>query len=326
MIGQAIGVIVNLFRFHKLKMLAVFVLSLLFFIANFPQEDLSDWVSAKATQATGTYMQFDRMGINLIPSPGITVEDAVIEPMALPAIEAKKLDAAVSVMSALTAKLAVTADLQGIFKGDVNLDFAQAGGNMNNIAIGASGINLEDVSGFIRKGNLMQPALALEGGLNLNTDLKVDHTFEQQPSGTIGADIKAFKIPGQTIMIDFNGVPVPMPLPALDIGAVNLKAKMGDGQMDIEQMKFGGPNSDLKGTIKGTVKMNLVRGPAGAIPVINDYNLNIDITAAKSFLNSDMGKSMTLFLGSKVKKDDANETQYAFALRLDPNSRQPVVQ
>ena len=61
--------IIQVFRFHKLKILLIFGSAILFFAMFFPFSDLTDFVTAKVLEGTGNQVLFqaDSLDLGLFP-------------------------------------------------------------------------------------------------------------------------------------------------------------------------------------------------------------------------------------------------------------------
>src|SRR3954471_23117121 len=77
---------INIFRHHKLKVVCGLLSFLVFLFLLFPFSDLSDLVSAQIAEATQgqVYIQFEKMGLGLIPRPSVSLKDTTIITRQLP--------------------------------------------------------------------------------------------------------------------------------------------------------------------------------------------------------------------------------------------------
>lgn len=319
MLQQIVNAIRDILRNHKLKIAAALGFALIFSVLLFPFGDLSDLVTAKVSEATGgaLYVQFDEMGLSLIPSVGVKMDNVVIESPQLPSLTADSVSFSPWILGALGAKMGGTLDAEGLFKGNVRLvlhegEKLKSEARAKNIDVEATEIALPAVSEFLRSGNLL--SLVMQGNLALNTNLKVDPTFKEQPDGTLGLNISGFTLPSQS----FNTQMGPVQSPNLRLGKVAMKAKLKSGRLEIEDMTFGGAKEDLSGKIKGELGLILQPdGTGGVRPIVSSYDLKIDLMASKAFMDPSINPASGLlngFLG-QYKSESPQGTRFAFRLR-----------
>ncbi len=316
--GQALEPIVNLFRFHKLKMLVVLLFAVVFSLWIFPSGDLSDIVSDQATRGSGMYIQLEGLSLAFNPGPGIHAENLVIEPPDMPAIDAASAEVYPSIIDAILGKTAAAAYLSGLFKGDVSVDVSEgdkmkSGERVKNLTLVTERLDLSRVGDYMRDANMMN--LELKGAMNLNTTMSIDPAFTNQPSGTAAVDIANFSLPAQTLQTQMG----PIQTPPLALGKLSVQAKMNDGQLELQEVNFGGAKDGLSGKVKGQIVMNMRRVGAVVSPVIGNYKLGIDLTIPKSFMTSNpmIGGLLDGMVG-KFKKETANEVRYTFAAQGVP--------
>jgi type II secretion system protein N len=291
-------------------------LSVVFAILLFPPGDLSDIVSEQVTKATGTYTQFDGIEISLIPSPGVRADNILIEPSNLPSISASSAEAGVAVLSALTGRKGANLKLSGLFKGDVEVDFNEgeklkSGERAQTISVSTARVSLNDVTDYLRSGDLAP--VSLNGLIDMKSQLKLDPKFETQPSGTLGLEVNSFVLPSQTIQTQV----FPVELPSLELGKVVLQAKMGDGQIEIQEMNFGGTKEGISGKIRGNLGMTLRPMRGGVQPMVGNYQLSVDLVMQRSFFdaNSKSSLGMALIMIERFKQESPNEVRYSFNMK-----------
>lgn len=321
--SQILSPILNVFKNHKLKLLSVIALALVFFVLMFPGSDLGDLVAAQVNRNPAIYVQFDELNLSFFPTPGIGANEVAIEPRGLPSLKAESISAHVLLGKLLGLKLGVSVSARKIFKGDVDFSYAQgakakSGIPSDEISIQAEGLNLDSVSDYLRSAGLLP--LKLVGNLKLNTQMKLDHLFADQPSGTASLEIPGFAIPSQTIMVDFNGVPVPQQLPNLEFGKINVRsAKIGDGVLDLQDVAIGDGKSEINGKIKGTIGLQIRSGPQPR-PEMNSMDLAMDLMVDKSFLERNQKSVLGGFLiliPQNLKQDTPKGTRLAFRMRVN---------
>jgi type II secretion system protein N len=323
MMNQLLAPLHTLFRFYKLKALATLGIALLLFIFLFPNTDLSDMVSAQVAKATGIYVQMNDLSFDLLPSPGLGAKDVSIEPPRVPPLKVGGAHAAFMVTKLITAKLGATANLEKIFRGDVGLSFAQgdkakSGERFAELDLHADRLSLDDVSDYLKSAGLL--GVKLQGNLKVDSNMKVDPGFADQPNGTSSLEIAGLSVPGQSIMVDFNGVPVPQQIPTLDIGRVSLKTlRMNDGTLEIQDLNLGDTKSEISGKIRGSMGLRFRKNPVGVQPEISNVDLAMDITVDKDFLDRNQKTVIGGFLilvPANLQQDTAKGKRLAFRMKL----------
>lgn len=315
--SQVVQFITNLFRFHKLKFFAVAMFALFFGLIRFPYDDLSDLISSKISEATAGvwYLQFDRLNLAFLP-PGLQMENVLIESARLPTVNAASLKISPWIMGALTAKKGVSVDAEGVFKGHLVLSFKEgetlkSGDRMQNIDVQANRVALPNLSEFLRDGNML--SLAMQGAMDMTSQLAIDPLFDSQPKGNVGIKIGGFSLPSQS----FNTQMGPLQTPTLKLGNVNLQTKMGDGKLEIEEMNFGTTKDDMNGKLRGELGLTMRRDASGVRPTIGGYDLRIDMTIRKAFMEtaSKSGAGLAFVMVEKFKSETPQGTRFHFRVK-----------
>jgi type II secretion system protein N len=326
LISALVDGVKSLFAFHKFKIFMALMFTLLFFVLLFPFNDLADLVTTKVSDATGgsVYLQLDKMGLNIVPV-GVQMETVSIENAQLPGLNMDTLTLSPWIMGALAFKRGATVEAGGLFKGNVHVTVHEGSkvsgdGTVQNVGLIANDIALPAVTEYLRTGNIA--SLGVLGSLNLETDLVIDPAFKDQPSGTLGAKISGLGLPSQSLMTAMGA----MQTPALKLGAMSLKAKLGGGRIEIEEMTFGGSKEDLSGKIKGELLVNFQPdGRGGATPIVSTYNLLIDMTASKQFMDPSLNPTSGLlggFLG-QFRSETPQGSRFAFRMKQPKMPGQP---
>jgi type II secretion system protein N len=319
-------------RLHKMKFLAVIGFTLMFAFILFPFNDLGDLITAKIAEGTGNqlYVQFDGLGVNVIPAVRVRMDDVLIESGNLPPIKATGLAIAPWVIGALSGRQGVSVDAQGLFGGIVVADYRQgeklkSGDREVNLAVDGQGLKLPAVTEFLRESGML--TISLTGIADLNTQLKLDPLFDNQPSGAVGLNIAGFSLPGQTLQMNMNGAMMPVQLPELKFGKTKVAAKIGGGQIDIQDFSFGSGAESLSGQAKGNVGLSFRREGQTVRPMITAYELNVDLMVKKEFLtaNEKGGVGMALSFLNNYRKDTPQGWRYAFKVKGNPNSPMPEI-
>lgn len=323
--GKITALLSGLFRHHKLKIVYVFVFAAAFFVLCFPNEDLSDWVTAQINRSSpGVYLQMDDLHLALLPSPGVGAENVVFETRGRPAIHAGVMHLAPLISKLITFKLGVALDVEKIFGGTVALEYGQgdkakSGASFSEISVHAERLSLDDLSGFLRAANIA--GFRLQGIARADVPtLRLDPLFGDQPSGVFSLDISSFVIPAQTLMVNMNGVIVPQPLPTLDLGRLSLQgAKLADGVLDIPELQIGDSKGELHGKIKGTMGLQLRKMGEAVYPEVSAVNLNLRLVADKSFVDRNQKTVLGGFfilMPPQCKQETAKGTEINCTLKI----------
>ncbi|MES2856331.1 MAG: type II secretion system protein GspN [Bdellovibrionota bacterium] len=322
--------VTNIFKFHKFKIVLIFVFALIFGFILFPFGDLSDVVTAKVSEYTGgqVYLQFDDLNVSALPAPGVALTEVLVETQTLPSLKAGELNVRPWILGALMAKTGLSLDAVDLFGGVVAADYREgdklkSGERMKSIAVDAQGVDLPNLTTFLRDGGILN--MALEGKIDLSTQLQVDPVFDDQPTGNIGFTVNGLTLPSQTMTVDFNGAAMPLPLPELRLGKTILAAEMNEGNLRINQLSFGGPAESLSGQITGLVAMELRRENTGVRPVIGGYDLNVDMTLKKEFMAAYGQRFGFVFGMLKGRRETPQGTRFAFKASLKPGMMLPEI-
>lgn len=309
----------NVFRFHKMKIFAIVVFAFIFVVLLFPYDDISDLATTKIAEASGgaLFVQFDNLNLNLGSKLGFRLENVVIESAMLPPVNAESVILAPWLAGALSARMGGSMDAEGIFKGNLSVDFQEgdklkSGIRAQNIEIQAGRIALPALTDFLRSSNLL--SLDLQGLLDLNSSISVDPGFETQPHGTIGVKIDSFTFPEQSVAVQQFGQ---IPIPTLKFSKVSLQGKLNEGRLEIEDLSLGGPKDEVIGKIKGELGLSFRRGPAGVQPVIGASDLRIDLTASNAMLKANESSPLGLVFKffDACKKPAGESTKFIFRMK-----------
>jgi type II secretion system protein N len=97
---------------------------------------------------------------------------------------------------------------------------------------------------------LLEAGVRLKGVVEkLDTELELVGGRLSQANGVISAKGKSF-------VVDPSAFSLPLPLPILDLGALDLQARLDKGRMNIEKFSIGTPGKDLE--VRGTGSIQLM--------------------------------------------------------------------
>lgn len=308
---SAIG---SIFRFHKLKIFALIVFTNIFAVLIFPYSDLADLLTVKVAELTGNqvYIQADSLGLSLSPGPGAKLENVVVESPTLPTVKAASIAISPSILSLITMSPSFSARAEDLFDGNVDVSLSpsgktQAGVERQAIKVDAQEITLKALSEFLREMNMAD--LRLQGSLDVQTGMKVDPTFEDQPDGTVNLNVKNFNYPARSVDLGLG----PIQIPEVKLQQVQGKAAIKDGRLTFEQLQLGSDGDELNGSISGDIGMTLKRGPDGSIaPQFGSYNLQVALNVSANFQKR---ASLFLIMADNFKKPTAAGYAYNFRVR-----------
>jgi type II secretion system protein N len=304
----------NIFRFHKLKIVAVIFFSIFFAVLIFPYSDLADLMTVKVAEATNNqvYVQADRLSFSISPGLGAKLENVVVESPTLPPLKAGSISVAPSIMALITMSPNFSAKAEDIFSGNVDLSVSpggktRGGNDRHDIEVDAQQIALNALSEFLRDMNMGD--LRMEGSLDVQSGMRIDPGFGDQPEGAVNLTINKFIYPARAIDMGLG----PIQVPEVKLQQVQGKATMKDGRLTFEQLQLGSAGDELNGNISGDIGMNLVRTPDGNVaPQFGSYNLQIALNVSSNFQKR---AGLFLIMADAYKKPTPNGYAYNFKVR-----------
>ncbi len=281
--------IIQLFRFHKLKMLTVIGSSIGVMLLLFPFSDLTDLLTQKVMEATKNQvlLQVDKLDLGFFPTPSINGEGVTVDVGTWPTIEAKKLSISPSMFSLISLStgspptaLRVSVDADGFLGGKFYIFHKPDGTNdegakKNHVTIKAESIQLGEIQKFV------DSPIAFEGKANLDTDFSFFPAFDGQPEGEVHVTSRALKIPPGNIPTQFG----PIPMPGVSWSQFLLKARMAASNLYIDDLAFGAAKDPMSGRVKGQMNVKVDRNG----PILGAYDLKVELnvtTAAERDLDT----------------------------------------
>jgi type II secretion system protein N len=256
----------------------VFGIGVLFFLISFPTGDLGDFVSTKVSEVSQNqvFLQFSEFGFNLFP-PALNFEQVYVETPYLPALTTENLSISPSISSMISKKPYGSVYADGLFKGEVKIQLKKGTSTENiperhRLIVNAEKLDLKALhDGF----NL---PVALNGFLNLNLDAQADPNMAEQPEADVLITIDNFVLPTATVSTMMG----PLTLPEIKLERVEIKGRLSNGSLIIEQGDIGNTKDELTGKIKGNWALS-INAAQGFAPNLGAYNFDIDLTTKKSF-------------------------------------------
>ena len=303
----------NVFRFHKLKIVAVVFFTIVFAILIFPYSDLADLMTVKVAEATNNqvYIQADSLKFSVSPGLGAKMENVVLETPTMPSIQAGSIAVSPSLLSLITMNPSFSARAEDLFKGNVDLSVSpngktKAGNERQEIQIAAEQIALNSLSEFLRGMNMGD--LRLQGALDLSTGLIVDPVFDDQPNGAVNMRVNKFIYPARAIDVGLG----PIQVPEVRLQQVIGKGVLKDGRLAFEQLQLGSETDELNGTITGDIGLNIRRQPDGIVPEFGSYNFQVALNVSTNFQKR---ASLFLVLADQFKTPTPTGFRYSFRVR-----------
>lgn len=301
--------IIIAFRFllkHKLKISLVFFCTTVFLFFLFPLSDLNDFISSKISQATGNkiFLQFDEMNLNPLTTT-LNLHKVIVETEQIDHLTIQKLSATPSLMALISKQPGGQISAEGVLGGSLTLKLTPTGtdkANKSNIEITIEKISLKEIK------KLVSSNLPISGILDSTSSLTIDPAFIEQPEGELQLRIQKFEMQTANVQLPDLGN---LNLPEIKFSTIELKGKIQGGKFIIEVGKLGSATDDFSGVIKGDVGFVIQNKNGQMKPMVNSYNLTVDLQAKPAFKDR---ASFFLSFIDPYKKEDAGQTRYKFKL------------
>jgi type II secretion system protein N len=302
-----ITVVIGLFKNHKAKWLVLFFSSLVFFLFLFPNKDLSDFISSKVSQLTknAVYINFDELKLSATP-PGLELTQISVDTEMFPTVSAESISVTPSISAILKQIPGGSVNAKGLFRGNVEISLqpgtnSESGTPRQKFVISAQTLSLEEIRNF------SQLPVRLKGKLDVESKGQVDLTFTDQPDAEVLIKVQNFELPSNSINTQMG----PLSLPELKLGQLQVKGRLSNGKLSIEEGIIGQQGDELTGTIKGYVNLTIQNQKGQISPIFGAYSLDIDLNFKKN-----LHERASLFLSfiDQYKFETENGTRYAFKL------------
>ena len=296
----------DVFKYHKKKIL-VALMSLVFFgLVLFPYDDLSDVITVQIAKLSNNqvFLQFEHLGLDIFPAPGLNLEEVEISTPTLPPLQVDELTLSPSIAGLLTFKPGFVARASGFMEGDITLkvksgDKIEEGVYSQDIDLQVGGLEISKLKGLI------EMPVKLKGKANLMiSSLLVDPTFRDQPDGEVNISSGRIDMPAATVPTPYG----PLSLPAFKWSQIKMKGRISAGKLYIEAAQLGSAKDAFNGQLKGEISVELVRRGANIQPNFGAYKLKLKLN-----VNKTAQQSLGLFLGilDSYKKATLNGASYA---------------
>ena len=303
-------------KFHKKKIGLFLCSTLVFFVVMFPLGDLADWVGtliAKSTQ-NSVFLYFNDLGVAFFPAPGVIMNDVTIDLTQFSTVNADSLKVTPNLASLLAFRAGVRVAADNIFEGDLIANYKQGGKvpdsdlRFQNVDIDAENIELSGIQKFFSL------PVEMSGQIKLNGEIEIDPSYREQPKGGLEVNIQKFKMPASTIMVPMagTGASLPINLPEIKLASVEGVTQVSNGEILIDNLKFGDTSDVLRGRIKGRVALGMraIGGMVRPEPGAYDLKIELDLKRERpSELNL-----MFAIIPDRYKAQTSNGQKYAFRL------------
>ncbi|MFK8137738.1 MAG: type II secretion system protein GspN [Bdellovibrionales bacterium] len=265
----------------KVFFVAILPSFLVFSVLFFPFSDLGSLVTTKVAEATGNqvYLSFEEMGLHAIPAPGLDFDKVTVDVPGAPSLKMSSLSLSPSIAGLLSFKPGVNVETEGLFGGSLNLN--TKGMNKTDKGVRRQRLDLEIES--IRLSTILQELgspLNLNARMNMDADVTLDPSFDEQPEGELKLDLKPLSLLGGSID---TGVMGAIDIPPIELGEGKLDANLEDGDIRISEAVFGSKSSEVEIKLKGRIGMKIRNTGRGTKPQFGSYNLDVEINTTKGF-------------------------------------------
>jgi len=305
MIGQLIQGFFDIFRFHKFKIFFVLLAAAVCGVLFFPYDDLSEVVSAMVAKQTNNqvFLQFDKMGFQILPLPALQVENVVVESSFLPPLQAASLSLAPSISGFLSFRPGFNAGINEVWSGDIDVELKTGKKTEQGVATQNIHLEIDDID-LVRANESLDLPLKLQGTLSGESKINLDPSFANQPEGDVLVNIKELRFPSGTVPTQMG----PIALPGLSWSNIQMRGRLSGGKVTIERADLGSSTDLLNGTVRGDVEMRLEPRGAGQVGVawgayqlVVELNVNAKVERELTYLALLSNYKSAISTGSKYK-------------------------
>lgn len=226
---------------------AIFFVSLLFFFYLKTPSSLVQGLVLNTLNQSGPYQwQADSVSTRLLLLPHLKAENLNVSPrygVGMPPVTFKELRLYPSLLSLIP--------WTGRMNPSVSFDGEAYGAKFSGTAAPQEpsfSLSLTDAD-FARLIPLKEAGIDIIGVISsLEANLTMPGQRLSQATGTVAAK-------GKNMVVDPAALRLPLPLPILDLGALDFQARVDQGKLKIERMNVGSPGKDLE--IRGTGDIQL---------------------------------------------------------------------
>lgn len=312
--------IIKTFRYiwaQKFKILFTLVFTLVFLFILFPFKDLNDFVSGQVSRLTqnSVYLQFEDMHINPATA-SISLDGVLVETSTIDGLNVNSISASPSFAALFKRQPGGKLVAEGLFGGNAQikltpLETLESGALKANLEVSTENISLKNLR------DTMKISIPLSGSTNINANVTADMSFKEQPDGEVAIVIDNFEMPSTSVNTPNFGA---LTLPEIKFKQVDVKGKLSNGKLIIENAKLGNPSDELSGTLKGDIAITIQNVGGQARPVMGAYNFNVDLVAKPAFVQK-AGFFLTLI--DQFKKEEKGASRYRLKLQAASTDMPP---
>ncbi|NCN95664.1 MAG: type II secretion system protein GspN [Bdellovibrionales bacterium] len=300
--------LIDLFKYHKLKMFSGVFFFILILAWIFPFSDLSDLVTnqvAKATQGR-VFVQFGRLDFGILPTFSIEGEDVLLETASFPSLHIDRIQFWPSLTSLLSLGKnpnqipGFSLRASGLFDGDVFASVSSAKSkqedmDLKQVDLNAQMVNLGELSPLLSLPVRLQGQASLKGDLIINPQMRV------QPDGNITLTGSKIRVPSGNLPTQMG----PVFLPGFSWSQISVKTRLSEGVVYLEQAVLGDVKDGLFLQAKGQIRAPM--SPRGT--QVQSFDLKIDLQVSPS-LQKELGSF--LFFLDRFKRSTGGREHYVF--------------
>lgn len=269
----------SIFKYHKKKIALGYFLVMIFLYFLFPFNDLGDLVTSKVSDASQgqVYLNFEKLDLSLIPSPGIALSDVTLETSQLPALKAGYLEARPSMMGLITFKPGISIGAEQIFGGDLSLstrgiDKNKNGTRKQKIDLSFDNIKLNEIF------QAFDLNIRLNGSAEGQLSSQVDIELLEQPKSEVSVNLS--KVVLEETDLSVQGMSIG--IPKISLNQLLLEAKSENGNLQISKLTFGGPGQDITGQMTGKMAMTFVKQGMQFVVQPGGFDFNLKFTISET--------------------------------------------
>lgn len=281
-LSQVLKSFFGIFKYHKLKIFAFFILSFVFTLILFPFDDLTDFMTSKIAAATNNqvYVQSDSMSLSINSGLGVRLYSVLLQAMSFPPLHLESIVIAPSITSLLKGAPGAQVHIEDLFKSDLHLSLesgekTKAGATIQVVNLEAEGLALQALSKYLKEAGLMD--FSLQGSLQLLSNFNIDPSFVEPPQAHFDINLANFVF--NSYSLNLNGFAVE--LPTLKLKKSKAKLKLAENRLQVEELTLGDAQDELQLKLKGDIGLQLAPGGIGV--QAGAYNFLVDLTVQPIF-------------------------------------------
>ncbi len=304
---------------HIGKILLIPGIALVFALLLFPWGDLRSVVATTLSRQLGEgfAIDFTKAGLTFGFPVAIELTNFEFDGPGLPSIAADRLTAKPSLLSIFSQSPEGTIEADGFFGSTLRASLSgagktSAGAARQNISADIQNLSLAPLSEALKQAGIL--SLGLQGTIDSTMRGTIDPSFADQPEANVA-------LKGTGVVIPSSQIPIPnmgsLQTPSVQLGILELKAKLAEGKLQIEDLAFGKPTDSLSGRVRGDVDVSFRHEGQSTRPTIGAFDLRVELSVSKNMMDamSKSGLAVALLMVEKFKSEQADSLKYAFRVR-----------